>query len=145
MGKGELTEGAFMQALSMRSSAEEPVGDGGMPEAKDPFCRREIQPFGQRTQHQGHPLRGRFQPIQWRMETSTERAATRLTAKALDPLSMAIQTVANQGMDVGITDPRGHACLIGTGKPLRLHAFGRSPSALHLVPMWHRRRRSLSR
>ena len=43
-----------MQALSMRSSAEEPGGDGGMPDAKDPFCRREIQPFGQRTQHQGH-------------------------------------------------------------------------------------------
>ena len=43
-----------MQALSMCSSAEEPVGDGGMPEAKDPFCRREIQPFGHRTQHEGH-------------------------------------------------------------------------------------------
>ena len=49
-----------------------------MPDAKDPFCCREIQPCGQCAQHEGHPLRGRFQPIQWRMETRTERAATRL-------------------------------------------------------------------
>ena len=72
-------------------------------------------------------MRGRFQPVQWRMETSTERAATRLTAQPLDPFSMAIQAVANQGMDVGITDPRVHACLIGTGKPFRLHADGALP------------------
>ncbi len=95
MGEHKVAEGAFMQALSMRSSAEEPVGDGGMPEAKDPFCRREIQPFGQRTQHQGHPLRRRFQPVRWRMKASTERAATGLTAKALDPFSMAMHAIAN--------------------------------------------------
>jgi hypothetical protein len=124
MGKGELAEGAFMQALSMCSSASEPVGDGGMPDAKDPFCCREIQPFGQRTQHEGHPLRGRFQPIHRRMDTSTERVATRLTAKPLDSLGFSVAPIAHDGMDIRIADRVVLAGLIGTGEALGLHADG---------------------
>ncbi len=124
MGKGELAEGAFMQALSMCASAEEPVGDGGMPDAKDAFSRREIQPFGQGTQHQGHPLRGRFQPVQWRMETSTERAATRLTAKGLDALGSPMAAISHQSMDLRIGDAGVLARTVWAGKALGRHADG---------------------
>src|SRR5512142_247257 len=95
-----------------------------MPDAKDPFCCREIQPFGQCTQHEGHPLRGRFQPVHWRMDTSAECVTTRLTAKPLDSLGFAVAPIAHDGMDIRIADPVVLAGLIGTGEALSLHPDG---------------------
>ena len=41
----ELAEGALVQDLRMRPSPQEPARDGRMPQPKDAFGRRPIQPF----------------------------------------------------------------------------------------------------
>ena len=141
MRKHEIAEGALMQGLGMRSCPQQPARDRRMPDPKDSLRCRQIQPFRQGTQHQCYPMRRRFQPIQRRVQTCAEGRPTRLTAPPLDPLSLAPHTIANQRVDVRIADPIVGASSVGTGKPLGLHAFGRSPSAFDLPPGSHRSRR----
>jgi hypothetical protein len=49
MRQREVTKGALMQGLGMRPCPQEPMCDGRMSKAKDPFSRRQIQSFRQRT------------------------------------------------------------------------------------------------
>jgi hypothetical protein len=44
--KLEMTEKVRVKALSVLPSTGQPGDDGRLPEAKDPFGRRRIQPFG---------------------------------------------------------------------------------------------------
>ena len=69
-------------------------------------------------------MRRRFEPIQRRVETGTEGRPTRLTAQPLDPLSLTTHSIANQRMDVRITDPVVLAGSVGTGKASVCTRFG---------------------
>jgi hypothetical protein len=63
-----------------------------------------------------------------------------LTAKGLDALGMPMLAIANECMNVSISDPVVGALVIGTGETLGVHPLGRSPAAFHLAPRSHRRR-----
>ncbi len=126
MGEHKVAEGALMQRLGMGSRPHQPACDRGMSNTKDAFRRRDIQSFRQGTQHQGHTIRRRCEPIQLRVEARTEPAATRLTAPPLDSLGFSVAPIAHDGMDIRTADPIVLAGLIGTGEALGLHPFGLS-------------------
>jgi hypothetical protein len=86
IGKLEVTENVFVQGLCVLASARQPDGDGGLPVAEDPFGRRWVQPFGQRSEHCCDLLRGSFQTVQRGVASSREGRAASLTAKGLNPL-----------------------------------------------------------
>ena len=130
-------EAALVQGLSVLACACELRGDGGLLVAEDPFGGGSVQPFGQRREHHCNLLRGGFQTIQRRVASSTERSAASLAPKRLDPLSMTMLAIANQGMHVSIGDAEVGALVIGTGVALGGHALGGSPPAFHLTPGAH--------
>src|SRR5262249_27735957 len=118
--------------------ANEPRGDGGLPVAEDPFGGGSVQPFGQRSEHQCDLVRGGFQTVQRSVASSAERGVASLAAKRLDPLSMTMLAIANERMNVSISDAEVGALVIGTGVALGVHAPGCSPAAFHLMPGTHR-------
>jgi len=128
----EVAEIVLVQRLSMRASASKPGDDGGLTGAEDPFSCGSVQSFGQRREHHGD-LAGRgFQTVQWRVAPGSERGAARLAAKRLDPLSLAMLAIPNEGVDVCLGDAVVRALLIGTGVAFSDHALGGSPPAFHL-------------
>src|SRR5215469_6623686 len=74
------------------------------------------------------------------MSSSTEGGAASLTAQRLDPLGLAMLSIADQRMNVSISDAKVRALLIGTGEALRVYAFGSSAPAFDLAPGARRRR-----
>jgi len=52
------------------------------------------------------------------MAPSGECGVAGLTAKRLDPLSMAMGAIPDQGMDSSVCDPGVQALLVGTGEAL---------------------------
>jgi hypothetical protein len=132
---------AFVQGLSVLASARQPGDDGGLPVAEDPLGGGRVQPFGECRQHHCDLLRGRFQTVQGGMASGTESGAAGLTTKRLDPLSMAMLTISNQGMNVSVCDVRVGALLVRTGETLRVHPLGCASAAFHLTPGADRRRR----
>src|SRR5712692_11025804 len=75
------------------------------------------------------------------MVPGSESRVAGLTAQCLDPLSMAMGAIPDQGVNVSICDAGVRALLVGTGEALGVHPLGRSPAAFHLTPGSHRRRR----
>jgi len=107
-----------VQGLSVLASAGQPGGDGGLMEAENTFSGGSIQPFGERSQHHCALLGGGFQTVQGGMAPSGECGVAGLTAKRLDPLSMAMGAIPDQGMDSSVCDPGVQALLVGTGEAL---------------------------
>jgi len=134
MGDHQLAEGSFVQALRMRSCPHEPGRDGGMLDTKDALGRRQIQPFGQSTQHQRDVMGRRFQAIQRRVDASTEGRPTGLAEKRLDALGSPMAAVSHQSMDLRIGDPVVLTRPVWASKAPSHHAFGRSAPTLDLPP-----------
>jgi hypothetical protein len=126
-----------MEELSMPACACEPRGDGGLPVAEDPFGGGSVQSFCQRSEHQCDLVRGGFQTVQGSMASSAERGVAGRASKGLDPLSMTMLAIANQGMNVSIGDAEVGALVIGTGIALGVYPLGCSPAAFHLTPGAH--------
>jgi len=123
-----------MEELCVLACASEPCGDGGLTVAEDPFSRRSIQSFGQRSEHHGDLMGRGFQTVERGVASGSERRVTSLTAKGLDPLVMPMPAISDEGMDVSIADPVIGTLLVGTVEALRIHPLGCSPSAFHLTP-----------
>lgn len=118
----QVAEAALMEELSVPACASEPDGDGGLTVPENPFGGGSIQPFGQRRQDHGDLMRGRFQTVQGRMASSTERSAASLTTKGLDWFSLTMLAITNQGVDGSVCYAKVEALLVGTGQSLRLGA-----------------------
>ena len=71
---------------------------------------------------------------------SSERGATGLTAKRLDPLSATVFTISNQDVDMSVCNPGVRARSVGAGKALGVHPFRGSPPAFDLAPGTDRER-----
>jgi hypothetical protein len=125
----------------VRARTREPGGDGRLPVAKDAFRRGRIQPFSQRREYDGDLMRGSFQPVQGRIASSCEGGAAGLAAKGLDPFSLAMLAIADEGMDLRIGDAEVQALLVRTGVPLGVDSLGCSPPAFDLRPGTYRIRR----
>jgi hypothetical protein len=95
IGKLEMTEKVFMEALSVLPSAGEPGGDRRLTVAEDPLGCGSIQSLGQCRQHDGDLLGRSFQPVQGSVTSSTERGTASLTAKGLNLLGTAMRAIAN--------------------------------------------------
>ena len=67
------------------------------------------------------------------MASSREGHVASLTAKGLDALSLAMRAIADQGVDLSISDPEVRTLLIGAGVALGVHALWCSPAAFHLA------------
>jgi hypothetical protein len=63
--------------------------------AEDPPSGGRIQSFGKRSQHHGDLPRRSFQTVQRGVAPGSERGAAGLTAKRLDPLSLAMCAISN--------------------------------------------------
>src|SRR5260221_4363406 len=129
-----MAEEALMQGLCMVPCASEPAGDGGLSGAEAPLGRRWVEPFGQRREHHGDLVRGRFQPVQRGVAPGGERGAARLTAKGLDALGSPMLAISDEGMEGSVGIDEVDALLIWTGVALGLHTPGRYSSAFHLIP-----------
>ena len=105
----EVAEIVLVQGLSMLASARQPGGDSRLSVAEDPLGGGRVQPFGQRREHHGDLLRRGFQTVQGGVASSTEGGAAGLTAKRLDPLSLAMLAIPHQRVDVSISDPEVRA------------------------------------
>jgi hypothetical protein len=130
----EMTEGAFVQRLSMFTSASEPRGDSGLTVAEDTFGSRGVQPFGQRGEHHCDQLGRGFQTVEGRVAPGGERGTTGLTTKGLDALNMAMLAISDEGVDLSIGDPEVRALRVGTGVAFGVYPLGCSPAAFHLAP-----------
>ena len=108
--------------------------------AEDPLGGGRVQPFGQRREHHGDLLRGRFQSVQGRVASRTEGGAAGLAAKGLDVLGLAMLAIPNQRVDLSIGDAEVGALRVGTGEAFGVDPLGRSPAAFDLAPGAHRRR-----
>src|SRR5205085_2493040 len=102
---------------------------------------RKGEPFGQRREHHGDLLGGRFQTVQGRVTTRTEGGAAGLTPKGLDAFGLAMRAISNQRMNVCICNAKVGTLSVRTGIALGLHTLGRSPAAFHLAPGTRRSRR----
>src|SRR5262249_10205632 len=111
---------------------------GGMPVAEDPHRGRDIQSFGQRREDLTHALGWGFEAVERSITARAKRGVTSLAAQRLDPLAPPVPSVANQGGDLGLGDPRVGPALIGTGEALRINPFGCPPAAFLLAPGCHR-------
>src|SRR5712692_9501096 len=100
----------------MLPSAGQPGGDSGLTVAEDTFSGGSIQSFGERSQHHSDLVRGGFQAVQGGVSPGSESPVTSLAAKRLDPLSMAMGAIPDQGVDVSVSDPGVEALLVGTGE-----------------------------
>ena len=67
------------------------------------------------------------------MAASTEGGAASLAAKGLDLLGTTMRAIADQGVDLSISDPEVRTLLIGAGVALGVHALWCSPAAFHLA------------
>jgi hypothetical protein len=133
-----------VQSLSVRTSTREPAGYGRLLEAENTFTSGSVQPFGECREHHCDLLRGSFKPVQWTVASSTERGVAGLTTKRLDPLSMTVLPIADESMDVSVSDSKLGALLVRTGEALGGYPPGCSPAAFHLSPRSHRSRRCAS-
>ena len=138
VGDVEVAEAALMEDLSMLSCTSEPGGDGRLTIAEDPLGGGSVQPFGQRGEHHGDLMGRGFQTVQGGVAPGSESGAAGLTAKRLDALGMAMLAIADQRVDVSISDAEVRALRIGTGVARGVYAFGCSPPAFHLAPGTHR-------
>ncbi|GHO71727.1 hypothetical protein KSC_106190 [Ktedonobacter sp. SOSP1-52] len=133
-----------MQGLCVPTCTSEPRRDGGLAIAEDPFGGRSVQPFGQRREHHADLGRGGFQTIQGSVASGSECGVAGLTTKRLDPLSLAMSAITDQGVDVSVCDPGVRALRVGTSEALSIDPLGGSPAAFHFAPGSHRRRQWLS-
>jgi len=136
----EMAEAAFVQGLGMLPGARQPSRDRGLSVAEDAFSRGRVQPFGQRRQHHGDLVGGRFQPVQGRVMSSAEGGAARLTAKGLDALGSPMLAIADERMPVGVSVAEVCALPVGTGEAFGGYTLRSSPAAFHLAPGAHRSR-----
>ena len=111
----------------MSASTSQPDGDGGLPIPEDPFGGGRIQPFGQRSSHDGDLVGRGFQPVQGGVAPGSERGTAGLTTKGLDALETAMLAIAHQRMYVCIGDAKVGAISVGTGEALGVYALGSSP------------------
>ena len=113
-----------MQGLSVLTSAGQPSGDGGLSIAEDPFGRRWVQPFGQRSKYHGDMISRGFQPVQRGVTPSTEGGAASRTSKRLDALGMTMLAIAHQRVDVRIGVAEVPTLRVRTSEPFGLYASG---------------------
>ncbi len=130
----QATKGALVQGLGMRSGSLEPARDSRMPNPKDPFGGRDIQPFRQRTKYDRHQSRRRFQAIHRGMQPRAEPCLACLTAPPPDLLQLSRATIAHQHMEVRLTDAVVGAGLVRTSHPLGRAVLGCAPTALDFPP-----------
>src|SRR5690242_5834499 len=131
----------LVQGLCVLASARQPRDDGGLTIAEDAFGRRWVQPFSQRREDQGDLARRGFQSVQRRVASSREGGAASLTAEGLDPLSLPMLAIPNEGVDVSLGIPEVQALLVGTGIPLGVDSLGCATAAFYLTPRTHGCRR----
>jgi hypothetical protein len=75
----------------------------------------------------------------WLAKVASTRVAG-LTAKRLDPLSMAMRAIPDQGVDVGISDPGVRASSVRASEALSVHPLRCASAAFDLTPGADRRR-----
>ena len=137
----EVPEAASVEERTMVASTGQPGGNRGVAMSKDPLCGCDIQPFSQRTQHHAYTLDGGFEAVKWGVATGAEGGPAGLAAKGLDALSLAMRPIADEGMDVGISDLVLRTGRVGTSEAVRHNAFWCPTSALQLTPRLHHGRR----
>jgi hypothetical protein len=120
--------------LSVPACASEPRSDGGLTVAEDPFGSGSIQPTGSRREHHGNLLGGGFQTVEGGVAPGSESRVTGRASKGLDLLDLTMPAIANQRMDVSISDPEVRALPVGTSEAFGVYPLGCSPAAFHLTP-----------
>ncbi len=140
IGKLEVTEHVLVQAFSVPACTSEPGGDRRLTIAEDAFGRGSVQPFGQGRQHHGNLMRRGFQMVQRRITSRAERDVAGLAAEGLDPLSLPMLAIPDEGVDVSLGIPEVLALLVGTGVPFGVDSLGGSSPAFDLAPGPHRLR-----
>jgi hypothetical protein len=135
-----MEEEVLVQGLCVPACTSEPRRDGGLAIAEDPFGGGSVQSFGQSREHHSDLGRGGFQTIQGGVASGSEGGVAGLTTKRLDPLSLAMSAISDQGVDVSVCDPGVRALRVGTSEALGVDPLGGSPAAFHFAPGSHRRR-----
>ncbi len=136
----QMAEGPLVQGLGVFPCARQPGGDRGLSKTEDPRGSRKVQPFGQRREHHGDLLRGRFQTVQGRVASRTEGGAAGLTPKGLDRFGLAMFAIAHQRVPMSVSVAEVPALPVRTGEPFGGDAFGSSAPTFHLTPgaYWRR-------
>jgi len=123
-----MEEETLVQDLRVRASTSQPGRDGRLTGAEDPRGRRRVEPFGQRREHHGDLLRGRFQPVQRGVASGSEGGAARLATKRLYALGMPMLAVPDQSMEVSVSVPEVPALRVRTGEAFGLYPSGELPA-----------------
>jgi hypothetical protein len=132
VGDLEIAETVLVQGLSVLTSARQPESDSSLTIAEDPFGGGRIEPFGQRREHHRDLGRGGFQAIQGGVASGSEGGLASLTTKRLDPLSLAMSAISDQGVDVRVCDPGVRALRVGTSEALSVDRSDELPGGFSL-------------
>jgi len=132
-------ENAVVEHGSVLPSAGQPGGDCGMAVAKDPYCRRDIHPFCERSQHLRNTLGCGFEAVQWRISARAEGGAAGLAAQGLDAFALAVGAVTNQRVNLRVGDLVVQARGVRAREAMRVDALGRTAAAFDLTPGRHAR------
>src|SRR5215469_9760692 len=81
-----------------------------------------------------------FQAVQRGVASGSERPMASLATERLDVLGLAVLAIADERMNVRISDPEVCTLWVGTSEALCVHALGCSPPALDLTPGTYRTR-----
>jgi len=103
MGELQGTHQLIVQAVRMLAGARDPTPDRGFRHLEDAGRGLGTQAFGNSVQDLGDAGRGCFQVIEWGVASSSEFTLTGLTEKILDGVVSAVVSVADEGMDRGIS------------------------------------------
>jgi hypothetical protein len=141
MGKMQVAKPAVVQGRAVLAGSGQPGGNRACAVPKDPHGCGDTEPFGQRGQDCCDPLGLSFEAIERRVAAGREGRPAGLAAKGLDALSLAMRPIADEGMDVGISDLVLRTGRVGTSEAVRHNAFWCPTSALQLTPRLHHGRR----
>src|SRR5262249_993538 len=109
-------ENAVVEHGSVLPSSSQPGGDCGVALAKDPYRRRDIHPFCERSQHLRKTLGCGFEAVQWRISSCAGGGAAGLAAQGLDAFGLPVYAIADQRVDLCIGDTIVSTRTVRTGE-----------------------------
>ena len=106
---------------------------------EDAHRSREVEPFGKSREDRCHLLASRLEAIHGRTPPLRDLGFARLAEKVLNPFTLALMTIADQGMDLGVANAVVRTLAVRTGVPIGLDPLLPPAFTLDLRPgKWQR-------
>lgn len=139
MGQGQIVKQRLMQSFGLLTRPHEPPGDRRLSVLEHAHRCPDVEPFGQRAEHDADLRRRGLQALEGAAPTDAELGAAGLPAQVRNTLALAMSAIRDEGMQALIGDTVIHACWSGAGVALRRSPFGGAAAALDFRPRADRR------